>query len=559
MFFTKIEWKNIFAYGEEVQTLEYDSTGKLILLKGQSGSGKTAILSLPVLVLYGKLANVNKTSIANRVNKNGWIRGTLIKNNHTYVIERKFTPNALTVFKDDVNIENYGTKDAQAYIDNEIIEIPQATFNNMISISMKKFKSFLTMSPADRKQIIDRVFNLEIVNVVYENLKKDMRDLGNSINSDNTSLFQLNQTIMNANQELIKIQEKQKTQETQQQIDENNIKITENNAKLQKLQEGYKQYAQKQQEINMNIQTIKRGQIENTMSINQLQEKINLYNQEKCPTCGTSFTGANYDEIKQKLHELKAQKDEITLKLNQKLQELTNNVNQVNEYLQKITAAVQTIQADTTKLQNSNYLIQQSMKVSGEYQAVQNIINKTTEQITTIKTALEEKNQNMIDMQNLCVVYSIEGVKQKVINNYLPLLNKEIAQNLDLLNFPYQLEFDSKFDPNLKDIGMPVPVDTLSDGEMTRVDIVVLCSLFKLLKRRYPNINILSIDELVSFLDVANSQILLKFLNNFAKSMNLNIFVVSHVNIDTECFDKCIEVTREENRFAHIREENLMM
>ena len=559
MFFTKIEWKNIFAYGEEVQTLEYDSTGKLILLKGQSGSGKTAILSLPVLVLYGKLANVNKTSIANRVNKNGWIRGTLIKNNHTDVIERKFTPNALTVFKDDVNIENYGTKDAQAYIDNEIIEIPQATFNNMISISMKKFKSFLTMSPADRKQIIDRVFNLEIVNVVYENLKKDMRDLGNSINSDNTSLFQLNQTIMNANQELIKIQEKQKTQETQQQIDENNVKITENNAKLQKLQEGYKQYAQKQQEINMNIQTIKRGQIENTMSINQLQEKINLYNQEKCPTCGTSFTGANYDEIKQKLHELKAQKDEITLKLNQKLQELTNNVNQVNEYLQKITAAVQTIQADTTKLQNSNYLIQQSMKVSGEYQAVQNIINKTTEQITTIKTALEEKNQNMIDMQNLCVVYSIEGVKQKVINNYLPLLNKEIAQNLDLLNFPYQLEFDSKFDPNLKDIGMPVPVDTLSDGEMTRVDIVVLCSLFKLLKRRYPNINILSIDELVSFLDVANSQILLKFLNNFAKSMNLNIFVVSHVNIDTECFDKCIEVTREENRFAHIREENLMM
>lgn len=559
MFFTKIEWKNIFAYGEEVQMLEYDSTGKLILLKGQSGSGKTAILSLPVLVLYGKLANVNKTSIANRVNKNGWIRGTLIKNNHTYVIERKFTPNALTVFKDDVNIENYGTKDAQAYIDNEIIEIPQATFNNMISISMKKFKSFLTMSPADRKQIIDRVFNLEIVNVVYENLKKDMRDLGNSINSDNTSLFQLNQTIMNANQELIKIQEKQKTQETQQQIDENNVKISENNAKLQKLQDGYKQYAQKQQEINMNIQTIKRGQIENTMSINQLQEKINLYNQEKCPTCGTSFTGANYDEIKQKLHELKTQKDEITLKLNQKLQELTNNVNQVNEYLQKITAAVQTIQADTTKLQNSNYLIQQSMKVSGEYQAVQNIINKTTEQITTIKTALEEKNQNMIDMQNLCVVYSIEGVKQKVINNYLPLLNKEIAQNLDLLNFPYQLEFDSKFDPNLKDIGMPVPVDTLSDGEMTRVDIVVLCSLFKLLKRRYPNINILSIDELVSFLDVANSQILLKFLNNFAKSMNLNIFVVSHVNIDTECFDKCIEVTREENRFAHIREENLMM
>jgi hypothetical protein len=47
------------------------------------------------------------------------------------------------------------------------------------------------MSPADRKQIIDRVFDLEIINIVYENIKKDMRDLGNSINADNSTIFSL--------------------------------------------------------------------------------------------------------------------------------------------------------------------------------------------------------------------------------------------------------------------------------------------------------------------------------------------------------------------------------
>jgi hypothetical protein len=36
----------------------------------------------------------------------------------------------------------------------------------------------------------------------------------------------------------------------------------------------------------------------------------------------------------------------------------------------------------------------------------------------------------MLDLQNLSLVYSIDGVKQKVINNYLPLLNKEIEDNL---------------------------------------------------------------------------------------------------------------------------------
>ena len=138
MKFIKIEWKNIFAYGEEIQTVEYND-GELVLLKGKSGSGKTAILSLPSLLLYGKLEKLNKSSIANRLNKNGWIRGTIEKSNHTYIIERTFSPNSLTVIKDGANIDSYGTSSAQDYIDKEIADIPLPVFSNMISISLKKF------------------------------------------------------------------------------------------------------------------------------------------------------------------------------------------------------------------------------------------------------------------------------------------------------------------------------------------------------------------------------------------------------------------------------------
>lgn len=193
-----------------------------------------------------------------------------------------------------------------------------------------------------------------------------------------------------------------------------------------------------------------------------------------------------------------------------------------------------------------------------EYTGIQNIIDKTQEQIQLLTKSIKEKTEKLSLLQQLLTIYSIEGVKQQVINNYLPILNKEIDEHLELLNFPYQLEFDSKFDSHLKDMGAKVPVQTLSDGEMTRVDLVVLCALFKLLKCRYPSINILSIDELVSFLDVENSQILLKYIKEFAVEMNLNIFVVSHVNIDTEYFDRCIEVTRSINGFSQIKEENLM-
>ena len=363
----KIEFKNLFSYGEQVQEINYDDTGKLILLKGQSGAGKSAILSMPCLLLYGKLEKVPKTSIANRINKNGWMRGTIKQGQHTYVIERKFSPNAVTVFKDGENIENYGSKDAQLFIDQEIIDIPQATYSNMISISMKTFKSFLKMSPADRKQIIDRVFDLEIINIVFENLKKDMRDLGSSINADNATIFSLNQTIQNANAELIKIQQKNQTEEQQGKIDENTAKIADNNVKLQKLTEGYNQYVQKQNEISLQFNKLKKQQIENSVNIKSIQEKINLFNQEKCPTCGTSFNSDKFNEVRETLNKLMVDKNTIEQQLISQINELTENSKLVTEYLNKITAAVQKLRTDINILNSENLVIQEKIKASSEY------------------------------------------------------------------------------------------------------------------------------------------------------------------------------------------------
>lgn len=540
----KIEFKNLFSYGEQVQEINYDNTGKLILLKGQSGAGKSAILSLPILLLYGKLEKVPKTSIANRINKNGWIRGTIQQGPHTYVIERKFTPNSVTVFKDGMNIENYGTKDAQSFIDSEIIDIPQATYANMISISMKTFKSFLKMSPADRKQIIDRVFDLEVINIVFENLKRDTRELGAAINSDNSTLFSLNQTIINANNELKRIQDKILNNENKNKIVENNQKIDDFNNTLETLNISYGEYIQKQKDLNTQFNIIKQEQIENQMNIKTLTDKISLFNQDKCPTCGTSFSTKKFENLRNQLNTLLEEKQRLDNDLKAKLKEITDNNTSVMEYISKISAATQKIRQTISQLNSENLVIQEKMKSNAEYQGIKNIIQTTSDQYDEIKAEIEKKSQQMLDLQNLQLVYSIDGVKQKVINNYLPLLNKEIENNLITLNIPYGLEFDSKFDPHLKDLGNDLDPVTLSDGEMTRVDIIVLCSLFKLLKRRYPSINTFTLDEVISTLDNSNSQVVLEFLKTFAKDNKLNCFVVSHTDLYLENFDEIIEVEK---------------
>lgn len=551
----KIEFKNLFAYGETLQTVEYTDEGKLILLQGVSGTGKTSLLSLPSLLLYGKVNKVPKTEIANRINKNGYIKGWITKYNHEYIIERHFSPNSIKVYKDGQDIENYGSRDAQDYIDNNIVDVPYQTFSNFMSISMKNFKTFLKMSPADMKQIIDRVFSMEIINIVYTHIKKDMKEVGDRINGDNSTMFYLNKTLQDANAELVKLQDNIKTEENTAKIEENKKKIEEYNQNLSKYTEGYQKVVDKLKETQGFIQQIKSEIDKINVGVKVAKSKLDLFSQDKCPTCGQEFSSEKYSEIKQKLQTFLNQQNELKEQQNANLKQYIDSQQKLNNYLNQIATETNKIKKFIADLTYENKTLSNQMESLPEFTSIKNIIDNTTEQINTIKDNIKINNDKITDLQNLLLVYSEDGVKQKIIDTYLPLLNKEIRNNLILLGFPYQLEFDNHFSAKLTDMGENISVETLSNGEMTRVDIVVLCSLLKLLKRRYPSINILAIDECLSDLDNISSNHVLKLLKNFVIENKMNCYIVSHTELYLENFDEILDITKN-NGFSVITTRN---
>lgn len=547
----KIEFKNIFAYGDKLNTIEYSSEGKLILLKGKSGTGKSAIMSLPILALYGKSDKIPKTAIANRINKNGLIRAFISKNGHQYIIERTYSPTSLKVFKDGKDIENYGTKDAQEYINKEIVDIPQSTFTNILAISMKRFKSFLTMSPYDRKTIIDNIFSLEIVNQVYEKIKEDSKGVGNMINADNATLFSLTKNLENATAELMKLQESANLSADISKIEENNAKISEYNETIKNDASTYQALYTKFLECSNKITTLQDSIKATDNEIVQYQNKLMLYNQDKCPVCGASFSSDEYVELKEKLNNALAEKITVKEKQEKEVETYENLKTQINTYLTQVNQKVIELQKEVSKLASDNAIIQASSNNTAEFKSINNLIEKTQAQIDQTKTNISENTAKFDDLQKLLLVYSIDGIKQRVINNYMPMLNNEIQKNLEYLNFPYRLSFDNKFDPILLDMNNEIDVTTLSDGEMTRVDLVVLCGLLKILKFKYPSINTFHLDETLSTLDAEIGFIVLNFLKKFAKEENLNIICVSHVDFSAESFDEYIEVRREKG-FAEL-------
>ena len=65
------------------------------------------------------------------------------------------------------------------------------------------------------------------------------------------------------------------------------------------IRKGYKDYYQKQQNNNNQFNVIKQQQIENQINIKNINDKINLFSNEKCPTCGTLFNSNQFDDLRQ--------------------------------------------------------------------------------------------------------------------------------------------------------------------------------------------------------------------------------------------------------------------
>ena len=545
----RIEWRNIFSYGNKIETLDFGNEGKLWQLSGRSGSGKSSLLNIPKLLLYGKTEGsdgkpVKIGNIANRINKNGWIRGVIKKGNNEFVIERTFSPQSLTVYKNGENLDKAGLKDMQGIIDNEIMDnMPYHIFANVMMLSLNNFKSFISMSPNDKRQIIDKIFSLEIINKVYEFIKKDMRELGNAINISNSQVYSLEQTIKTSNTELENLANKND--------DDNKEQITLLRERIEKINKIYADQAdiyRKQYEEYTKIANTEQQYLQmynNQLNeVNNTQAKIKLFNEDKCPTCGTPFNGEDFDDLRKALQdrleqqqlELQGYLDNYNMMSKTRV-EYVNSLNILKSNLDKILAKQNECLIEVKSIENAKQL-------TTEFSAIKNIISETTAAKTALEKSIETSTEKMNLLSIMENLYSNDGIKKQMMQNYLPTLNEEIKNALIALSFPYSLEFDNNFDPHLECLGEPIESQSLSTGEHKKVDLTVLCAILRMLKRKYPQINLVCLDETLSSLDYESSTDIISYLHDIASTMNLNIFIVSHTQLDENLFDVRIHIDK---------------
>lgn len=536
-----LQWRNIGSFGNKIQTLTFSDNGELWQLYGRVGHGKSTILSLPILAFYGKTKDIKVGDIANRINKSGWIKIEVENKNDNYIIERTFSPSGLSIIKNGKSIDR--ARDMQSIIDNEIVGLPYNIFTNILSLSLNNFKSFINMSPNDKRQIIDKIFSLDIINRIYEFIKKDLRELGAAVNTLDTQIFSFEQTIKQSNEEIEKLKNSIKDvsnvdiKKFEDVISLTDESLLKNKMSLHEHDNLLKDNENKLISINNVLNSLKND-------IKNINDKLKMFNNSKCPLCGTDFDTDEFNDIKIQLN-----KD-----INEKQQQYDlyyDAFNKLNSYISVLKNNIITLNNNNTQLQinknnalNQIKLLQSNNLNDKQFEAINNIIinsEKSKKNIEIDKTKYITKINNL---QILECIYNADGIKKNIMDNYIPTLNSEIKQSLINLSFPYSLEFDNNFNAHLEYLGSEISVNSLSTGEMKKVDLAVLISMIKIIKRKYPQINLICLDETVSSIDQESCLDIIKLLKDISNELSLNMLIVSHVQLPIEYFSKRIEVIK---------------
>ena len=273
---------------------------------------------------------------------------------------------------------------------------------------------------------------------------------------------------------------------------------------------------------------------------------MNLYNNEKCPTCSSDLSTDFHKNVFDDLSDMKVKfmEDLADLKKNyEDAKKVQSNIATIKNDLftkgGKIESAIRTLQDKIKTLKTA--------KNNDQVNSVRKLLNGANEDLSDFsqeKTVWEERQ---IWIKTLDEVLSEKGVKQLAIKSILPSLNNEILNTLLSLHLPYKVVFNEEFNAQIFHLGEEISTQTLSTGEMKKVDFAVLVAIIKLMKIRFSSVNILFLDEIFSSVDPDGVHSILNTLRKLTDDLSMSIFVINHAPMPTEIFDYKIEISKKNN------------
>ena len=541
--FKKIRFKNFGSFGNNFSEIDFEKSATT-LVSGSNGNGKSfAFLDAITFGLFGTpFRNINIPQLVNSVNKkNCTVEVEFEVNKAQYKIVRGLAPKVFEIYKNGVMIEQAAkTKDYQDMLENQILKMNKKTFMQVIILGKSSFVPFMELPPHDRRQVIETILDIDVfssmnlilkgkLSQIRENIKSikvDLRVTDEKIKLYETTLKNL-QSNFEKNIEILDA----KIKETIQEIEDSKGKIKLLNKQI--LQEGKK--LEQYKITDEDLVELREKKADLTVNVNTLNEELEFFNSnESCPTCKQAIDKSH------KCHITDNKKAKLT-KLATNVEELINAISWHGTTLKEKKATEEQIKELVREVKSIEREMANLEKVKTGYEQDRNSFSES--QINEVRIQLEsaknerkgkenslsslEKQQN--DHEIVVDLLKDGGIKGKIVNHYLPIINKLVNKNLSNMGFFVKFNLDEQFNEKIESRHRDeFSYLSFSEGEKMRIDISLLLAWREVARMKNSlHCNLLILDEVFdSSLDSIGTDELMKLLNNLKKGCN--VFVISH-------------------------------
>ena len=416
------------------------------------------------------------------------------------------------------------------------------SFTQVAILGSANFTPFMQLKAVERRKLVEDLLDISIFSTMQDILRQRVSSHAEQVRDNLHEINIMEERISGLSNQMVALQENRESkikkfessiQETQTNIDELLGKVEEKTTDI----ENRRSTISDQDTIENRFKEAQDlyKQLENRKQ--QVLEEITFYeNHDNCPTCKQGI-----DEAHKKSHvaEKEAKKAELVSGLEQLLETIRKSEERIDA-ITKVSTAIESLQnqigvVQTEILSNQKYV----KKLQGEIEDLQ--VESTGDTDTSDKMIDHEEKLNILlskkeSLTELAHYFDIagtllrdQGVKQKIIKQYVPIMNNMIKKYLAQLEFYVGFELNESFEETIKSRFRDVfKYDNFSQGEKMRIDLSLLFTWRAIARMKNSvNTNLLILDEVFdSSLDVAGTDDFLKLLNTLTE--RTNAFIISH-------------------------------
>jgi DNA repair exonuclease SbcCD ATPase subunit len=568
--FKKVRWKNLLSSGNNFTEIDLNAHQTTLIL-GENGAGKSTLLDALCFGIYGRgFRNLKKELLINSVNEKGLVVEVEFNiGKKEYKVMRGAKPNKFEIHVDGVFVNQDATvKDYQEQLEKNILKMSYRSFTQVAILGSANFVPFMQLKAKDRRGLIEDLLDISIFSTMSDILRKRVSNYVVEQRENEHEINIMEERINGLNEQLnaLRVNRDEKIGKFESTIKETEDNVDSLMKKVELKTETIKEKTSSISDRDPQGDRLKQAlEFEKKMEENRrkVEKEISFYEKnDECPTCKQGL-----DEEHKKTHiaEKQKKKEELVSALQQIEDTITDSSNRMDE-IGKVQQGIESLQKQIAVIQteiisNQKYIKKLNKEIE-DLQIEANVPSNTHESIEENESKLEillSKKEALVDQGHYYELAQMllrdQGVKQKIIKQYVPIMNKLINKYLAQLEFYVGFELNEAFEETIKSrFRDEFKYDNFSQGEKMRIDLALLFTWRSVARMKNSvNTNLLILDEVFdSSLDTNGTDDFLKLLNTLTEKTNA--FIISHKG--EALYDKFNDVIRFEKHknFSRIAE-----